>query len=135
MALNRRHFIGGAVGVGALLVGVGALLRPLAPALDGVLNGLTDLLAIGELARRNGLSVSAIRYYEARGLVEPIRTGGKSAATGLGVLLAGPLVCATSQAVNDWFDRHVDAKRLEHICSEFEVVRQNQDAICVGSQT
>jgi len=27
----------------------------------------------------------------------------------LGVILAGPLVCATSQAVNDWFDRHVDA--------------------------
>jgi chlorophyll synthase len=27
----------------------------------------------------------------------------------LGVVLAGPLVCATSQAVNDWFDRHVDA--------------------------
>ncbi|GAC1620621.1 MAG: chlorophyll synthase ChlG [Nevskia sp.] len=27
----------------------------------------------------------------------------------IGVVLAGPLVCATSQAVNDWFDRHVDA--------------------------
>jgi chlorophyll/bacteriochlorophyll a synthase len=27
----------------------------------------------------------------------------------LGILLAGPAVCATSQAVNDWFDRHVDA--------------------------
>jgi chlorophyll synthase len=27
----------------------------------------------------------------------------------LGMMLAGPLVCATSQAVNDWFDRHVDA--------------------------
>ena len=27
----------------------------------------------------------------------------------LGVLLTGPLVCATSQAVNDWFDREVDA--------------------------
>jgi len=26
-----------------------------------------------------------------------------------GAVLAGPLVCATSQAVNDWFDRHVDA--------------------------
>jgi chlorophyll synthase len=26
-----------------------------------------------------------------------------------GVALAGPLVCATSQAVNDWYDRHVDA--------------------------
>jgi chlorophyll synthase len=27
----------------------------------------------------------------------------------VGVALAGPLVCATSQAANDWFDRHVDA--------------------------
>lgn len=27
----------------------------------------------------------------------------------LGVLVAGPLVCATSQVVNDWFDRDVDA--------------------------
>ena len=26
-----------------------------------------------------------------------------------GVILAGPMVCATSQAINDWFDRHVDA--------------------------
>jgi MerR family redox-sensitive transcriptional activator SoxR len=34
------------------------------------------LLTIGELAQRTGLSVSAIRYYEARRLVSPIRTGG-----------------------------------------------------------
>jgi MerR family redox-sensitive transcriptional activator SoxR len=34
------------------------------------------LLSIGELARRTGLSVSAVRFYEARGLVKPIRTGG-----------------------------------------------------------
>jgi chlorophyll synthase len=27
----------------------------------------------------------------------------------LGLLLTGPLVCASSQAVNDWYDRHVDA--------------------------
>jgi len=26
-----------------------------------------------------------------------------------GILVAGPLVCGTSQAVNDWYDRHVDA--------------------------
>ncbi len=26
-----------------------------------------------------------------------------------GLLLCGPFVCGTSQAVNDWFDRHVDA--------------------------
>ncbi|MEX6504824.1 chlorophyll synthase ChlG [Jiella sp. M17.18] len=26
-----------------------------------------------------------------------------------GIVLAGPLLCGASQAVNDWFDRHVDA--------------------------
>lgn len=32
----------------------------------------------------------------------------------LGVLLAGPLVCAMSQAINDWYDRHVDAINEPH---------------------
>ena len=32
----------------------------------------------------------------------------------LGVLLAGPLVCGTSQIVNDWFDREVDAINEPH---------------------
>jgi chlorophyll synthase len=36
-------------------------------------------------------------------------TSGRWAIIGAGVLIAGPLVCGTSQAVNDWFDRHVDA--------------------------
>ena len=36
----------------------------------------SDLLPIGDLARRTGLSVSAIRFYEEKGLVEPIRTAG-----------------------------------------------------------
>jgi chlorophyll synthase len=30
-------------------------------------------------------------------------------AIGTGILLCGPLVCGTSQAINDWFDREVDA--------------------------
>ena len=34
------------------------------------------LLSIGDLARRTGLSVSAIRVYEGRGLVSAIRTSG-----------------------------------------------------------
>lgn len=34
------------------------------------------LLTIGDLARRTGLSVSAIRFYESRGLVRAVRTGG-----------------------------------------------------------
>ncbi|MXO50054.1 redox-sensitive transcriptional activator SoxR [Erythrobacter gaetbuli] len=35
-----------------------------------------DLLTIGELARRTGLSVSAIRFYEDKGLVAALRTSG-----------------------------------------------------------
>jgi chlorophyll/bacteriochlorophyll a synthase len=31
-----------------------------------------------------------------------------------GVALCGPLVCGTSQACNDWFDRHVDAINEPH---------------------
>ena len=31
-----------------------------------------------------------------------------------GILLAGPLVCGTSQAVNDWYDREVDAINEPH---------------------
>lgn len=32
----------------------------------------------------------------------------------LGIILAGPLVCAMSQAINDWYDRHVDAINEPH---------------------
>lgn len=35
-----------------------------------------DLIPIGALSRRTGLAVSAIRYYEERGLVTSQRTGG-----------------------------------------------------------
>src|SRR6185503_944629 len=37
---------------------------------------LSPTLTIGELARRTGLSVSAIRFYESKGLVEAMRTSG-----------------------------------------------------------
>ncbi|MFM8698876.1 MAG: redox-sensitive transcriptional activator SoxR [Phycisphaerales bacterium] len=36
----------------------------------------SDLIPIGEIARRTGLSVSAIRFYEDKRLIEPVRTGG-----------------------------------------------------------
>jgi len=32
----------------------------------------------------------------------------------LGILLTGPMVCGMSQAVNDWYDRHVDAINEPH---------------------
>jgi len=37
---------------------------------------LNEGLTIGALARRTGLAVSAIRYYEAQGLIKPWRNGG-----------------------------------------------------------
>lgn len=36
----------------------------------------SDLLTIGDLAVRTGLSVSAIRFYETKGLIEPMRSSG-----------------------------------------------------------
>ncbi len=38
-----------------------------------------------------------------------VSLGGRWPLAVAGIVLAGPLVCATSQAANDWFDRHVDA--------------------------
>jgi len=38
-----------------------------------------------------------------------VATDGRWPLIVVGVLLAGPMVCASSQAVNDWFDREVDA--------------------------
>ena len=35
-----------------------------------------DLLPIGDLARRTGLAVSAIRFYEDKGLIQAMRTMG-----------------------------------------------------------
>jgi MerR family redox-sensitive transcriptional activator SoxR len=35
-----------------------------------------DLLSIGAVARRAGLSVPALRYYEERGLLDPVRDAG-----------------------------------------------------------
>ena len=35
---------------------------------------MSDLLSIGEMARRSGLAPSALRFYEARGLLESVRT-------------------------------------------------------------
>ena len=36
----------------------------------------SPLISIGEIARRTGLAVSAVRFYETRGLVKGVRTAG-----------------------------------------------------------
>jgi chlorophyll synthase len=71
---------------------------PLVPALRAVLELLKPVTWFAPMwAFMCGVVSSGIAL-ETRGLV---LLGG--------IMLAGPLVCATSQAVNDWFDRHVDA--------------------------
>jgi MerR family redox-sensitive transcriptional activator SoxR len=40
------------------------------------MDAASGLLTIGELARRTGLSISAIRFYESRGLARAVRTSG-----------------------------------------------------------
>lgn len=37
----------------------------------------SDVISIGNLAERVGISVSAIRFYEAKGLIEPFRNSGR----------------------------------------------------------
>ena len=40
------------------------------------MNGTTQLLTIGDLAARTGVAVSALRFYEEKGLLQPLRTSG-----------------------------------------------------------
>ena len=35
-----------------------------------------DVISIGQLAGRTGVAVSAIRFYEDKGLIQSVRTGG-----------------------------------------------------------
>lgn len=43
---------------------------------DGGEGGGAALLAVGEVARRSGVPVSTLHFYEAKGLIHSVRTGG-----------------------------------------------------------
>ena len=47
---------------------------------------MDDILDIGEVARRTGLTLRALRFYEGRGLVKPLRTAGGRRVYGPGEL-------------------------------------------------
>lgn len=42
----------------------------------GVRAGLPQLLTVGEVARRSGIAVSTLHFYEAKGLIASMRTEG-----------------------------------------------------------
>ena len=49
---------------------------PRTPAKPSAVPSPADELSVGELARRSGIPVSALHFYEARGLIGSLRTGG-----------------------------------------------------------
>jgi DNA-binding transcriptional MerR regulator len=59
---------------------------------------MDDVLDIGEVARRTGLSLRALRFYEARGLVAPLRTAGGRRVYGRGELARLTAVTALKRA-------------------------------------
>ena len=59
---------------------------------------MEDALDIGEVARQTGLTLRALRFYEARGLVRPLRTAGGRRVYGAGVLARLHAVVALKRA-------------------------------------
>ena len=112
-----------------------------------------DLLSIGDLARRTGLTVSAIRFYEEKGLVEAHRTAGNQRrfprsdirrlsfiliAQRLGLTLAeieealSGLPQGRTPNAADW--KRISAKvrsRIDAQITALEKVRENLDG-CIG---
>ncbi|MEM7779706.1 MAG: redox-sensitive transcriptional activator SoxR [Pseudomonadota bacterium] len=112
-----------------------------------------DLIPIGEMARRTGLSVSAIRFYEDKRLIEPVRTSGNQRrflrsdirrlsfiliAQQLGLSLAEiddvmrALPYGRTPTARDW--RQISAKirdRIDNRIAELERTRDRLDG-CIG---
>lgn len=59
---------------------------------------MEDVLDIGDVARRTGLTLRALRFYEARGLVKPLRTAGGRRVYGIGELARLTAVTTLKQA-------------------------------------
>lgn len=112
-----------------------------------------DLLSIGTVAERAGLSVPALRYYEERGLVNPVRDGGgrrrfpRHVLRRLAVIAAGQRVGLSLADIGDALgtlpaDRAPSAREwavvgeqwqlmLETRIAELEALRTSLDG-CIG---
>lgn len=112
-----------------------------------------DLLTIGDLARRTGISASAIRFYEERGLIRSLRSPGNQRrflrgeirrlsfiliAQKLGLSLAdieqalAGLPEGRNPTARDW--QRISAgirARIDHQIAQLEKVREDLDG-CIG---
>ena len=110
-------------------------------------NTLGDLLTIGELARRAGVTTSALRYYEEVGLLPaPVRVSGQrrypeSAARSVGAILlysdAGftlteqkALMAARTSASAEW--RRLARRKIAELDEQIATARAARDAIRHG---
>jgi MerR family redox-sensitive transcriptional activator SoxR len=113
----------------------------------------TDLLSIGDLAARTGLSVSAIRFYEAKGLISPMRNNGgqrrffRSDIRRLSFVLIAQQLGFTIEQIREQFQSLPDARtptakdwaklsvgfrdQLDHRINMLTRLRENLDG-CIG---
>jgi len=74
-------------------------------------DGDADLLTIGEVASRSGVSASALRFYESKGLVESARSAGnhrlypRAALRRVSVIVAAQRVGMTLAEISEMLDR------------------------------
>lgn len=84
----------------------------IAPAIGGVSDSKTEnLTKIGELAREFGVTLRALRFYEDKGLIQPIRQGAtrlyrKTDKTRLEFILLGRRVGFSLREVKQMLDLH-----------------------------
>jgi len=95
---------------------------------------MEDVLDIGEVARRTGLTLRGLRFYEARGLVKPLRTEGGRRIYGAGELARLNAVVALKRAgfslaqiAGMLGDRRVDLGRL--VSAQIEALDARQAEI------
>jgi MerR family redox-sensitive transcriptional activator SoxR len=113
----------------------------------------TDVLTVSEVAHRSGFAPSALRYYEAQGLIEASRTAGGQrryarsvlrrlafirAASNVGLALEevraelGRLPAGRTPTKSDWHRISVDWRaRLDEQVAALEALRDKLDS-CIG---
>jgi len=95
---------------------------------------MTHMLDIAEVARRTGLTSRALRFYEARGLVRPLRTASGRRVFGAGELERLHSLVALKRAglslaqIKTLFDRRpIDMQRL--IAAQIEAIGAQEDTL------
>jgi len=80
----------------------------------GIDSSMEEALDIGDVARETGLSLRALRFYEARGLIRPVRTAGGRRVYGPGELSRFALASQRKTCLDSLFAHHFSRKPEDH---------------------